>query len=381
MSSIQTERQFRILHIILGLTPTNGQYNEHCLPLRKSRDITICTYFKSEITPPHELTLYDGDSTIRGFFRALGSALKEKDYDVIHVHTPHAGLLLLVYLFFSGSYNKLKSSTVHTVQNSFGNFRLSHKLMFLPSFAFFQYLVFCSKSAEDSFPSIYKWLGSDRMNVIQNTVDINRIDRVINGVKNDIQTDLFEIVTVGLIPMKNPLTMLEAFRKSLNKSGRLFFLGEGKLRPAITNEIEKNDLNDQVTLTGMIGRDQVFEHYAQADLFVSTSWGEGLPVAVLEAMACRSPVLLSDIPPHREIADGMDFIPLVKPDDVDGFTREIKKFQEMSILERKEIGQKCREIIEEKFTIETMHKSYADLYSQITGTHISTLITAVNRFN
>jgi glycosyltransferase involved in cell wall biosynthesis len=250
--------------------------------------------------------------------------------------------------------------------------------MFLPSFAFFQYLVFCSKSAEDSFPSIYKWLGSGRMNVIQNTVDIDRIDSIINGVKKDDQTSLFEIVTVGLIPMKNPLTMLAAFRKSLNKSGRLFFLGEGKLRPAITNEIEKNDLKDQVTLTGMIARDQVFEHYTQADLFVSTSWGEGLPVAVLEAMACRSPVLLSDIPPHREIADGIDFIPLVKPDDVNGFAWEIKKYQEMPALERIEIGQKCREIIEQKFTIETMHNAYADLYSQITGTHISTLISAVN---
>ena len=378
MSSIQTEHQFRILHLILGLTPTNGQYNEHCLPLRKSREITICTYFKSEITLPEELTLYDGDSTLMGFFRALGTSLKEKEYDVIHVHTPHAGLLLLVYLFFSGLYSKLKPSTVHTVQNSFGNFRLSHKLMFLPSFAFFQYLVFCSKSAEDSFPSLYKWLGSGRMTVVQNTVDIDRIDSVINDFEHGNQSDKFEIVTVGLIPMKNPLTMLEAFKKSLNKTGSLFYLGEGKLRSAITSEVEMSDLENQVTLTGMITRDQVFEHFTQADLFVSTSWGEGLPVAVLEAMACRTPILLSDIPPHREVAEEVDFIPLVKPDDVDGFAMEINRFNEMSRRERKEIGHKCREIIEEKFTISTMHNAYADIYSQITGNPISTLLSAVN---
>ena len=120
MNSDQTDNQFRILHIILGLTPTNGQYNEHCLPLRKTRDITICTYFKSEITPPAEITLYHWDSTMRGFFRALGTSLREREFDVIHVHTPHAGLLLLIYLFFSGLYTKLKRSTVHTVQNSTG---------------------------------------------------------------------------------------------------------------------------------------------------------------------------------------------------------------------------------------------------------------------
>ncbi|UCF27890.1 MAG: glycosyltransferase family 4 protein [Chloroflexota bacterium] len=378
MTRNQVDHQFRILHIILGLTPTNGQYNEHCLPLRKTRDITICTYFKSEITPPEEITLYDGDSTMRGFFRALGSSLKERDYDVIHVHTPHAGLLLLVYLFFSGLYGKLKSSTVHTVQNSYENFRVSHQIMFLPSFAFFQYLVFCSKSAEESFPTIFKWLARGRMQVVQNTVDIDRIDNVINRIDQDHPSDQFEIVTVGLIPMKNPLTMMAAYQNSLNRSGKLIYLGEGKLRPSVENEAKQNGLENQVTLTGMIARDQVFQHYAQADLFVSTSWGEGLPVAVLEAMACRSPVLLSDIPPHREIAEDMEFIPLIKPDDVDGFAREIKRFHEMSRQERNDIGQKCREIIEEKFTISTMHNAYAKIYSQITGSQISTLLTAAN---
>jgi glycosyltransferase involved in cell wall biosynthesis len=378
MTLNQVDKRFRILHIILGLTPTNGQYNEHCLPLRKTRDITICTYFKSEITPPEEITLYDGDSTLRGFFRALGSALKEREYDVIHVHTPHAGLLLLVYLFFSGLYGKLKHATVHTVQNSYGNFRVSHQLMFLPSFAFFQYLVFCSKSAEESFPTIFKWLARGRMHVVQNTVDIDRIDNVINRVDQDHSSDQFEIVTVGLIPMKNPLTMMAAYQNSLNRSGKLIYLGEGKLRPSVESEAKRNGLKNQVTLTGMISRDQVFEHYAQADLFVSTSWGEGLPVAVLEAMACRSPVLLSDIPPHREIAEDMDFIPLIKPDDVDGFAREIKRFHEMSSQERNDIGQKCRKIIEEKFTITTMHNAYAKIYSQITGGQISTLLTAAN---
>jgi glycosyltransferase involved in cell wall biosynthesis len=369
MNHVQSDRNFRILHIILALTPTNGQYNEHCLPLRKSRDITICTYFKSEITPPEEITLFDGDSSMRGFFRALGSSFKERQYDVIHVHTPHAGLLLLIYLFFSGLYNRLKPSTVHTIQNSYQNFKLRHQVMFIPSFAFFQHLVFCSESSYESFPNLFKWLGSGRMSVVQNAVDIDRIDRAINKIDEDSRSDQFEIVTVGLIPMKNPFTMLEAFQKSLGQSSKLVFLGEGKLRPLVTSEIEESGLENQVALTGMIERDKVFEYYAKADLFVSASWGEGLPVAVLEAMACRSPVLLSDIPPHREIAEGVDFIPLIKPDDVDGLARELKKFNEMSGLERKAIGQKCREIIAERFSLAAMHTGYKEIYAQIINNH------------
>ena len=365
MNSIQLDRNFRVLHIILALTPTNGQYNEHCLPLRKSREITICTYFKSEITPPEEITLFDGDSSMRGFFRALGSALNNRGYDVIHVHTPHAGLLLLLYLFYSGLYKRLKPSTVHTIQNSYQNFKLRHKIMFVPSFAFFQQLVFCSEASFESFPKLFKWFGNGRMNVVQNAVDIERIDSVINKIDGDSRSDQSEIVTIGLIPMKNPLTMLEAFQKSLDQSSKLVFLGDGKLRSLVISEIEKSGLENQVTLTGMVERDRVFEYYVQAFLFVSTSWGEGLPVAVLEAMACRSPVLLSDIPPHREIAENVDFIPLVKPDDVSGFAREINKFKQMSPAERGAIGQNCRELIEQRFSLEAMHTGYEEIYVQI----------------
>ncbi len=124
-------------------------------------------------------------------------------------------------------------------------------------------------------------------------------------------------------------------------------------------------------MTGLIERDDVFHYFEQSDLFVSTSWGEGLPVAVLEAMACRLPVILSDIPPHQEIAESVDFIPLVNPDDVAGFAQEIKRFRELPASEREVIGQKCRKLIEEKFSLSTMHAGLAEVYSQITGYQVS----------
>ena len=75
MISPNSERPRRILHIILSLRPTNCQYNEHCLPMLAKRDITVCTYFRSELTPPAELTLFDGDGSVKGFFRALRASL------------------------------------------------------------------------------------------------------------------------------------------------------------------------------------------------------------------------------------------------------------------------------------------------------------------
>jgi glycosyltransferase involved in cell wall biosynthesis len=376
MNIHRSNRRLSILHIILVLKPTNGQYNEHCLPLMDKRDITICTFFKSDITPPRAITLFDGDNTIMGFFRAVRAALAKREYDIIHVHTPHAGVLLLVALFMFGMYKKLIPSTVHTVQNSYENFKFRNKLLFIPSFVFFRQMVFCSHASYDSFPNFYKWLAADRMHVVQNGVDLNRIDHITKA-KPAVHNEDFTIATVGLIKIKNPTTVLDATYQYNNQDTKLTFLGEGSLRPVLMQKVERLGLQQQVQLTGMVARDKVFEYFTRADLFVSSSWGEGLPVAVMEAMACGCPVVLSNIPPHREIAEGVDFIPLLKPNDVTGFAEEIKKFREMSVSERAVIGQKCRKLIEDRFSLPIMHAGYQEIYAKITGTQVPSVLELI----
>jgi glycosyltransferase involved in cell wall biosynthesis len=142
-------------------------------------------------------------------------------------------------------------------------------------------------------------------------------------------------------------------------------------------KVERLGLQQKVQLTGMVARDKVFEYFTRADLFVSASWGEGLPVAVMEAMACGCPVVLSNIPPHREIAEGVDFIPLLKPNDVTGFAQEIKKFREMSVSERAVIGQKCRKLIEDRFSLPIMHAGYQEIYAKITGTQVPSVLELI----
>jgi glycosyltransferase involved in cell wall biosynthesis len=115
----------------------------------------------------------------------------------------------------------------------------------------------------------------------------------------------------------------------------------------------------------VVGRDDVYGRLAEADVFVSTSRSEGLPVAVLEAMACGRPVILSDIPPHREIATGADFIPLVPPGDAEGFARELRAFGEMAPKHREELGDRCRDLVESRFSLAEMHRSYLRIYAEV----------------
>ena len=121
-------------------------------------------------------------------------------------------------------------------------------------------------------------------------------------------------------------------------------------------------------MNGLVARGEVFRLYGQGDLFVSVSRGEGLPVAVMEAMAAGMPVVLSDIPPHRELVDGLDAVPVLPLGDTEGFAREIARFRRMPADERREIGTRCREWVLERFTLEQMHAGYDHVYRQVLPT-------------
>lgn len=364
----KTSRSLNVLHILLSIGETSAPYNEHCLSMADERKIAICTYFRnSSISPPPEITLFEGNDSLKGFFRALKAALAEKEYDIIHTHSPHVGFLFLLATALKPA--KYLPITVHTVHSSFQNYRrLRIRLMLIPVFTFFQRVVCCGQASFESVPTFYKWLAGDRLCAVQNGVDMDRVDHTIGNKRQYCHNGHFTIATVGrLIEIKNPLSVLNAFQQSADQAACLVFIGEGNLRDLILTHSKTFGLEKQVDLRGLIPREKVYQNLAKTDLYVSASRVEGIPVSVLEAMSCRCPVLLSDIPSHREIAEGVDFIPLIQPDDVAGFTREIERFKQMSPSERADIGEKCRKLVEERFSLAKMHRGYAEVYAQVLG--------------
>lgn len=367
-------RKLSILHVILAVRETSAPYNEHCLPWADKRDITISSYFRSEIAPPKKIKLYEGDGSLGKFIRNLRSALNDREYDVIHVHSPHVAFLYLLVALFSN--RKFRLTPVVTVHDSYQDFKLRNRVMFIPVFAGFQRVVCCSRASYESFPALYKRIAGERLTIVQNGLDIARVDHVASNIyQRPHRTMDFTIIAISrLVEVKNPFTVLTAFKQSADETSRLIYLGDGRLRKSLIMRSMDTGFGNQIEFTGVIPREKVFEHLLNADLFISASRGEGLPIAVLEAMACRCPVLLSDIPPHREIADGADFIPVIEPNNVEGFAREIRKFREMPASERAAIGQKCRELVEERFSLTAMHAGYLKIYTQVMAKRaISTL--------
>jgi glycosyltransferase involved in cell wall biosynthesis len=353
-----------ILFVLHRISPTGSPYNEFALAWHKKHQVSVCTYFKPELTVPEEITLYPGDNTIWGFWRALNQAMAAQQYDIIHLHYPHTAVLMLLSNIHR--WPTLLPRTVYTVHSSYPNYKLRNRMLMLPVFALLRRIVCCSQSSYNSLPTLYKRLSGSRLSVVQNGINLDRIDTIIQSLTTSRSSgDPFKVISVGrLIPVKNPLQIVLAFKQGATSDARLVMIGQGPLHSEL--EATARDLRERVTFTGMITREQVYRYLANADLFVSTSWVEGLPIAVMEAMACGCAVILSDIPAHREIAEGADFIPLISPGETERFARAIAEFQQMTPTARHTIGQQCRELIRRNFSLDLMHAGYEAIYAEIT---------------
>jgi len=335
---------------MLTVDETSAPYNQFSLPLINKQHITICAYFKSKISIHKKIVLLEANGTLRNFITLLKNTLTKKNYDIIHSHTPHVGLIFLIINLFISKKNVNK--TIFTVHSSYTNFKFRNKLMLIPIFMFFKKIVFCGRASYESFPTLYIWLGGKRIIIIPNGVDLKRIDKILEKKdKHARENDYFTILSIGrLIDVKNPICLLKAFKNCNIKNSKLIFIGDGYLKKILGKTI-KDQKN--IKFTGLIKRDVVYEHLREADLYVSSSKIEGLPVAALE------------IPPHREITADVDFIRLVNPNDIEGYSKEILEVSKMLPEKRRELGEKCRKLVEKYFSLDIMLKKYEELYSEL----------------
>ncbi len=357
--------RLRVLRLLLTIGETSAPYNQFSLAWRQRHDVTLCALFAPTLETPPELRVFHGNGSVIGFLRALRRALRAGPYDVVHAHSPHVAFLYLLATLLSRG----TPPTVYTLHTSYPNLKLRNLLLLLPVIARFRRIVCCSRASLESFPPLLRRLGGRRLCAIQNGVDIERVDRAGPRAAALRSGAGFEIVSVGrLIELKNPGVLLRAFAAAADPTSRLRFIGAGPLGGALRQAADAAGLGQRVAQSGLLPREEVYARLAAADLYVSASGLEGLPVAALEAMAARRPVVLSDIPPHREIARGVDFIPLVAPDDVEGFAREIRRFRALSPAERDAIGTRCRRLVEERFGLEAMLRSYESVYAEVRAT-------------
>jgi glycosyltransferase involved in cell wall biosynthesis len=118
-----------------------------------------------------------------------------------------------------------------------------------------------------------------------------------NTTEKNESSPVFRIISVGnLKEQKNHNFLLEAFKELKHENISLDIYGNGILKPSLQKVIDEQQL--KVTLKGQVK--DIQQRIRQYDLFVMSSSYEGFALSVLEAMALRMPLLLSDIVSFKE---------------------------------------------------------------------------------
>jgi len=155
-----------------------------------------------------------------------------------------------------------------------------------------------------------------------NKVDSHQCDRKYKRKELGVKENDYMIISVGeIIPRKNHELVIKAIAKIHDIRTNYYICGKGNTYK-LEALAETLGVCNQVHFLGY--RNDIIELCKTADLFVFPSLQEGLPVALMEAMACRCPVCASRIRGNTDLIDIEEN--LFDPNDVDGLADIIARY-------------------------------------------------------
>ena len=186
----------------------------------------------------------------------------------------------------------------------------------------------------------------------------NEFDRHAIRAQMGIKDSDILITSVGeLIKRKNHKTMLKAIARLNSPAVHYVITGSGRFGKKLENTARQLGL-DNVHFLGFCNR--VYELLKVSDIFCFPSYQEGLPVALMEAMAAGLPVVASAVRGNTDlIVPGKGGL-LYAPDDVEGFADGIHILMQTPEL-RCRMGAYNKERVRE-YDIKNIKKVFSDIY-------------------
>jgi glycosyltransferase involved in cell wall biosynthesis len=222
--------------------------------------------------------------------------------------------------------------------------------------------VVCVSEAVRKYSREIDQIPDDRMTVIYNSILLK--DYEFNSdLKNRKQS---EFVYVGrLEPQKNPLLLIEAFAEIAfeRPDCRLCIIGNGSLMEQCLDKVQVLGLSTQVKFFGYQQKPWIAA--TQGSIFVLSSDFEGLPMAILEAMASGHVCILPKTGTIPEIADAGSEAIFYEAGNRDSLIDAMRFVLDMPEEQRIEIVQSARARVEKDFDAYKMTEQYLNLYQKL----------------
>lgn len=207
-------------------------------------------------------------------------------------------------------------------------------------------------------------MPKERVRVLRNGIDVTRFVRDRAGVLRGhlgLKADALLVALVARFdPVKDHATMLRAFALVATRvpSAHLVLVGDGELRGAIEGNVKALGLVGRVHLLGIRG--DMPDLLAETDVVTLSSRAEGLPMALLEAMAAGKSIVATEVGGIPELlSGGAGFV--VPPGDPDRLAGVLAGLLQDASL-RARTGTLARERVVAHYSMDSMVSAYEDVY-------------------
>lgn len=305
-------------------------YEVHCASnFEQERDVDAKTILQQLNVTIHQIDIARSPFSMRNLtaYRQLKALMQRERFDLVDCHTPMGGVLARL----AGKATK----TAPVLYTAHG----------------FHFYKGCPLQNRLIYETIERWLAryTDGLITINEEdyqaaksfhlrgkaykipgvgIDVKgihdlKVDRAQKRRELGVPEDAFVMLSVGdLIPRKNHIVALRAFAQANIPNSYYLLCGNGELKEMLQEESRKLNVADRVIFLGF--RSDVREILHAVDLFCFPSLQEGLPVALMEAMAAGVPCIASRIRGNVDLLENRDALFTV--DNIEEIQQCIKQF-------------------------------------------------------
>ena len=212
-------------------------------------------------------------------------------------------------------------------------------------------------------------IPSDQIDIIHSSTDLSRFEGIERqpGLRTElgIPEDALLVGNVAaLVGHKGQAFLLDAAAQVLKQCPKAFFLilGEGELRSDLEAQAESLGISDRIRMPGF--RSDVPQCMAELDVFCMSSWGEGMGSVVLEAMAMRRPIVVTDAGGLVEVITNQKDGLVVPARDADALAKAMVQLLTHSSLAHR-LAEAARQTVETRFSKESMVEHTLALYKRL----------------
>lgn len=299
--------------------------------------------------------------------KILRKHMSVKHYDIVHCQSPIGGVLCRIAC---APYRKEGMKVLYYAHgfHFFKGADLFYWLVFYNIEKLCAHLTDClitlnkedyTRAAENFKTEVcyMKGVGLDLQEIYDVPVDRNGVRKEL-GLSEDTKI----IVSVSeLSRRKNCMTCLQAFAKAGRNDAVLLFLGIGEQMDMLKEEAKKLGVSDKVIFAGF--RNDVIRIMKASDVYIFSSKQEGLPVSLMQAMACKLPVLVSRIRGNTDLIENKKQGFMFSYDNSDAYAKGINKLLDNPKL-CKRMGDVNGEVIK-GYDKEPVNKMMKDLYIKL----------------